>query len=65
MGKSKKINSINTETKTLIKKNINLIDKKFRKNLVYSEQFLEILRSKYNLSSILQIVYLKERIFLF
>ena len=54
MGKSKKINSINTETKTLIKKNINLIDKKFRKNLVYSEQFLEILRSKYNLSSILK-----------
>ena len=54
IGKSKIINSIDTETKSLIRKNINLIDKDFRKNEVYANQFLEILKSKYNLSSILR-----------
>ena len=54
IGKSKNINSIDTQTKSLIKENINLIDDKFRKDPLYSEQFLEILRSKYNLSSILK-----------
>ena len=38
----------------MIKKDINLIDEKFRKEKIYSKQFLEILRSKYNLSSILK-----------
>ena len=33
---------------------MNLIDKKFREENFYSEQFLEVLRSKYNLSSILK-----------
>ena len=54
IGKSKTINSIDTKTKSLIRKNINLIDKEFRKNKEYASQFLEILRSKYNLSSILR-----------
>ena len=54
IGKSKIINSIDTETKSLIRKNISLIDKEFRKNEVYANQFLEILKSKYNLSSILR-----------
>jgi [protein-PII] uridylyltransferase len=54
IGKSKIINSIDTETKSLIRKNISLIDKKFRKNEDYANQFLEILKSKYNLSSILR-----------
>ena len=54
IGKSKIINSIDTETKSLIKKNIRLIDKEFRKNKVYANQFLAILQSKYNLSSILK-----------
>ena len=54
IGKSKKINSIDTNTKSLLKKNINIIDKNFRKNLFYAEQFKEILRSEYNLSSILK-----------
>jgi [protein-PII] uridylyltransferase len=54
IGKNKNINSIDTQTKSLIKQNINLIDDEFRKNSFYSEQFLEILRSKYNLSSILK-----------
>ena len=54
IGKSKKINIIDTVTKSLIKKNINLIDKEFRNNRIYAEQFLTILRSKYNLSSILR-----------
>ena len=54
IGKSKKINSIDTKTKALLRKNINLIDKEFRKNPIYADQFKEILRSKYNLSSILK-----------
>ena len=54
IGKSKKINAIDTNTKSLLKKNINIIDKNFRKNLFYAEQFKEILRSEYNLSSILK-----------
>ena len=54
IGKNKNINLIDTSTKSLIKKNINLIDKKFREEKSHSEQFLEILRSKYNLSSILK-----------
>ena len=54
IGKSRKINAIDTNTKSLLKKNINIIDKNFRKNLFYAEQFKEILRSEYNLSSILK-----------
>ncbi len=54
IGKSKIINSIDTETKSLIRKNISLIDKEFRRNEVFANQFLEILKSKYNLSSILR-----------
>ncbi len=54
IGKSKIINSIDIETKSLIRKNISLIDKEFRRNEVYANQFLEILKSKYNLSSILR-----------
>ena len=54
IGKNKNINVIDTQTKSQIKKNINLIDKKFRRDNFHSKQFLEILRSKYNLSSILK-----------
>ena len=54
IGKNKNINLIDTPTKSLIKKDINLIDEKFIKQKIYSKQFLEILRSKYNLSSILK-----------
>ena len=54
IGNNKNINLIDTPTKSLIKKHINLIDEKFRKQKIYSKQFLEILRSKYNLSSILK-----------
>ena len=54
IGKSKITNSIDTETKSLIKKNAKLIDKNFRRNEVYANQFLNILKSKYNLSSILR-----------
>ena len=54
IGKNKNINLIDTSTKSLLKKHINLIDEKFRKQKIYSKQFLEILRSKYNLSSILK-----------
>ena len=54
IGKSKIVNSIDTETKSLIRKNVGLIDKEFRRNQVYANQFLEILKSKNNLSSILR-----------
>ena len=54
IGKSKKINLIDTETKALLRKNLNIIDKEFRKDKYFSEQFLDILKSKHNLSSILK-----------
>ena len=53
VGKNKSITSIDTNTIYLLKKNLKLIDKKFRKNKDRARQFLEILKSKYNLSSIL------------
>ncbi|MFL2710362.1 MAG: [protein-PII] uridylyltransferase [SAR86 cluster bacterium] len=54
IGKSKVIDLIDTETKSLIKNNTKLIDDEFRLNPAFSAQFIEILRSKYNLSSILK-----------
>ena len=54
IGKSKKINLINTETKALLRNNLNLIDQEFRKDKYFAEQFLDILKSKHNLSSILK-----------
>ncbi len=54
IGKNKKINLIDTETKSLLKRNSNLIDNQFRKNKTFANQFLKILRSKHNLSSILK-----------
>ena len=53
VGKNKSITSIDTNTIYLLKKNLKLIDEKFRKNPDRARQFLEILKSKYNLSSIL------------
>ena len=53
VGKNKSITNIDTNTIYLLKKNLKLIDKKFRKNKDRARQFLEILKSKYNLSSIL------------
>ena len=54
IGKSKKINLIDTETKALLRKNLNLIDQEFRKDKYFAKQFLDILKSKHNLSSILK-----------
>tara|TARA_B100000767_G_scaffold66230_1_gene62625 strand:- start:1213 stop:3723 length:2511 start_codon:yes stop_codon:yes gene_type:complete len=54
IGKNKKITSIDTPTIALLKDNISLVDNVFRENGYFSSQFLEILRSKYNLSSILK-----------
>ena len=54
IGKNKKINSIDTDTKSLLKENSYLINHQFRKNKLFANQFLEILRSKYNLSSMLK-----------
>ncbi len=54
IGKSKKINLIDTQTKSNLKKNTKLIDSNFRKNLNFAKQFLEILKSEYNLSYILK-----------
>ena len=54
IGRNKKINSIDTDTKSLLKRNINLINDEFRNNKIFANQFLQILRSKYNLSSILR-----------
>ena len=53
VGKNKSITNIDTNTIYLLKKNLKLIDEKFRKNTDRARQFLEILKSKYNLSSIL------------
>ena len=54
IGKSKKINLIDTETKALLRNNLNLIDQEFRKDKYFAEQFLDILKSKHNLLSILK-----------
>ena len=54
IGKSKKINLIDTETKALLRKNLNLIDQEFIKDKYFAKQFLDILKSKHNLSSILK-----------
>ena len=54
IGKSKKINLIDTKTKELLRNNLNLIDQEFRKDKYFAEQFLDILKSKHNLSSILK-----------
>ena len=54
IGKNKKITSIDTPTIALLKDNISLVDDYFRDSNYFSSQFLEILKSKYNLSSILK-----------
>ncbi len=54
IGESKKINLIDTETKALLRNNLNLIDQEFRKDKYFAEQFLDILKSKHNLSSVLK-----------
>ena len=54
IGKSKKINLIDTRTKALLRKNLSLINQEFRKDKYFAEQFLGILKSKHNLSSILK-----------
>ena len=38
----------------MLRKNLNLIDQEFRKDKYFAEQFLDILKSKHNLSSILK-----------
>src|SRR6056300_760552 len=54
IGSNKKINTIDTNTVSLLKNNLKLINKKFKEDQIYANQFLEIFRSKYNLSSILK-----------
>ena len=54
IGKSKKINLIDTRTKALLRNNLNLINQEFRKDKYFAKQFLDILKSKYNLSYILK-----------
>ena len=56
IGKNKKITSIDTPTTALLKDNISLVDDCFRDSNYFSSQFLEILKSKYNLSSILKLM---------
>ena len=56
IGKNKKITSIDTPTIALLKDNISLVDDYFRDSNYFSSQFLEILKSKYNLSSILKLM---------
>ena len=54
LGQRKDITNIDTKTSKILRENIFLIDKDFKNNINYSKQFLEILRSPYNLSSILK-----------
>ena len=53
MGKNKNVHAIDTTTMSIIKENISLIDEEFKNNQYYASQFLTILKSKYNLSTIL------------
>jgi len=54
IGQRKDITDIDTKTARLLKEKIFLIDEEFKKNNLFSKQFLEILKSPYNLSSILR-----------
>jgi [protein-PII] uridylyltransferase len=54
IGNNKKINKIDTFSSSLLRENLTLIDHKFKNNQVYANKFIEILKSKYNLSSILK-----------
>ena len=56
LGKNKKINQINSESIGLLKKWAYLIDDDFRNSSVNASKFLEILRSKHHLSSILRLM---------
>ncbi len=53
IGKNKNVHAIDTTTMSIIKENISLIDEEFKNNQYYASQFLTILKSKYNLSTIL------------
>ena len=54
LGQRKDIANIDTRTSKILRENILLIDKDFKNDINFSKQFLEILRSPYNLSSILK-----------
>ena len=54
IGQRKDLTHIDTSTARILKENIHLIDAEFKKNHKYSQQFLNILKSPYNLSSILR-----------
>jgi len=54
LGQRKDITNIDTRTSKILRENILLIDKDFKNDINFSKQFLEILRSPYNLSSILK-----------
>ena len=54
IGQRKDLTHIDTSTARILKENIHLIDAEFKNNHKYSQQFLNILKSPYNLSSILR-----------
>ena len=56
IGNHKKITGIDTSTISMLKKHLNLINSDYKKNPIYANQFLEIFRSKYSLSSILKLM---------
>ena len=49
LGQRKDITNIDTRTSKILRENILLIDKDFKNDINFSKQFLEILRSPYNL----------------
>ena len=56
LGKNNKVNQINSESINTLKESSSLIDNEFRSCPSNSSKFLEILRSKYHLSSILKLM---------
>lgn len=56
LGSNKKINEINSQTISLLKKSNKLINNSFKKDKGISKKFIEILKSEYNLSSILRMM---------
>ena len=56
LGKNNKVNQIHSESINTLKDSSYLIDNEFRSCSSNSSKFLEILRSKYHLSSILKLM---------
>jgi [protein-PII] uridylyltransferase len=54
LGKSKKINEINSQSISTLKRSNKLINNSFKKDRLISKKFIQILKSEQNLSSILR-----------